>query len=53
MDSKEKELSPEEKLYIAIENLYEEDKFELENVDGIEKTKVKADFVIDEANRIF
>lgn len=53
MDSTEKELSPEEKLYITIENMYSENEFELTDTEEGKKTKVKADLIVDEANKIF
>lgn len=53
MNTDEKELSPEEKLYVAIENMYSNDRFDLMKDDEIEKTTVESATLIDEAANIF
>lgn len=53
MSSKEKNLTEEEKLYATIENLYSEDAFNIKEKDGVEKTVVKSEFLIDEAKKLF
>lgn len=54
MKDKEKELSPEEKFYITIENMYQNGIFDLEKVDdNLEKVTISTDQIIDETKKMF